>query len=247
MRTDEELKKLLCGVSPHLHSRIIKSVRQNDDNLELAVDKKASREFIAKMINELSIEKEDEKNTSTPSLEVTLESTEEDGYHLRIKALNSDKDLNFIISELEKRQKDWEVIWDIKNATERFDFSLIELKTLGGKSNVKFDNLFIKAFDPGSVEIVEYFAYVVLRKFLGTKSPEVNIIRGEQYFWMESKDLSHSYEKNGSTKENKFSMLSKVFPDAGKRLLLEGSRSDIPDWIIEMTPQVIVTEYFFSA
>lgn len=218
-----ELKQLLCDASVHLHARIIMSACIMKDTIVFAIPDRAPPLFLESIQRDFA------------PLKTTL-SAIENNHCIALSHSEKSGDIQFLLVSLKKMSHRVAVVWDVKQGTDRFDFSVLYPKERGSQRGFKADNIFLKEFLFEYSDIHEFFAYLVLNKLLGTKSPQVDLIKGEQSYWMTSQDLSRSYKKDDIKKEKRFLMVSALFPDCEKQVFNIDWCLSVPSWITAITP-----------
>jgi len=200
--TPTELKNLLYLISPHLHPRVIDSIVQNEktEQLIVVINKKGSDTFLQAVKKDL----------------VDLVSPDSEGNILLINI--PDNNINLFSQNLWLRaqtvsEKNYVVISrDLKKNTSEFDYQVIARKPGGARPGVKLGDAYIKQIKlDNKADLLEFFTYVAFHNFLGTKSPEVGIVRDpDNSTWMISKNLSQSYEKSDAIKVKTFTDIAKL-------------------------------------
>lgn len=188
------LKELLYKISPHLHPRVIKSLAfdPKTTSLIININQKASSEFMDRIKADFNSFKPRKQNKS---LEIQLPKADFETY-VNTEFLPKNE-LQYI-----------GVAREIKKVTDEFDYKIIEPKPTGRAIGVKLGNAYIKKMSFNEREVIDIFNYVILHNFLGTKAPQIDLIRDEQsQLWVSSQSLSQTYTKNEITKNKNFNTL----------------------------------------
>ncbi len=197
----ENLKEILYQISPHLHPRIIKSLSFDEQNLafKIELNGQVSTEWISAINKEFNTSFEHRTRGGKSIIIINLSdhiTTEELATYFQNLLLKT------------KQESYYSIARAIKNATDEFDYHIIEDKPGGSLAGVKFGNIFIKSLIPDNRFYSEFFTYTILHQFLGTKSPQVDLVKdANERVWMASRGLSQQYNKQEKTKSKTYSNL----------------------------------------
>ncbi len=190
------MKELLYRVSPHLHPRIVESLSFDAENstlkIKVKVTDQCSQEFINRIMQDLHAfnPHQQDGNLTISVPETNFESNVEKNYSLYGKEA-------YI-----------RIARNIKDTTDEFDYEIIEKKPSGNTSGVKLGNAYIKKMDKDKINLINFFTYVALHHFLGTKSPQIDLIKDNNNdVWIVSRGLSQTYSKQDKVKIKKFTTL----------------------------------------
>ncbi|MBX3710296.1 MAG: hypothetical protein KF702_11245 [Gammaproteobacteria bacterium] len=185
------IKELLYRISPHLHPRIVESLSfdSNNSTLKIDINKKASQEFVDRIMHDLQKFKPQQQGGS-----LTISVPETDFESIVEKKYSLDREEHYV-----------GFARDIKDTTDAFDYEIIERKPSGRTKGVKLGNAYIKKMDLSKKDLLDFFTYITLHHFLGTKSPQVDLIKDKKNnVWMVSRSLSQTYSKQDKVKTKKF-------------------------------------------